>query len=79
LNKLDTCFYGCKHFKEPLYKEREINGFPFKIKELSGKYLFHLSSVHGLPPEFLIDIIANKLYPDEEDRESMRECYKWFK
>lgn len=72
LQKISGCFYGCKKFKEPLYIEMGSSG----AKALNPSYLFHLRSVHGFPPDVLVDKIANELYRNNEDREKMRKLYR---
>jgi len=75
LQTLDRCFYGCKKFRESLYIEsKEIKN----AKILNPKYFFHLQSTHGFPPIILMEEIAKKLYKKEEDRNKMREMYKYF-
>lgn len=73
LQNLNKCFYGCKKFKEPLYIDHpEIKGG----KILNGKYMFHLFSTHALSPMIVVDMIANKIYKNKEDKQKMRDIYK---
>jgi hypothetical protein len=73
LSRLNKCFM-CK-FKESLFVEHEdIKG----AKILNGKYIFHLYETHGLPPMSVVNMIADKLYKDEESKQKMREMYKGY-
>lgn len=52
LTKLDTCFWCGKKMEEPMI----LPG-----RKISGKYAFHVYEVHGMPPEFLEDMVNEKL------------------
>ena len=61
----------CSQCKKKISLYRENKEFP-GIKELNPDYLFHQKATHGMPPEFIVDWIAETLYKNEEDKESER-------
>lgn len=74
LSSIRKCHFGCKKFKEPMFIGFEE--YP-GIKKLNPKYLFHVKETHGLPPEILVDFIADQLYKDDEDKQKFRNLYKF--